>query len=133
MHCIAKYLLKALVAVIILTIPMSIAWEAIFPGRIYFCTDVVGLDYFQPGNWVHGEIDFVEDVTSASSRSMSDPDIIVRGWTTERLWMAWSTMFGASVIVAVLVARFRWLSRSPVSQTQSANKSCVATGDNVAS
>jgi len=125
MHRIAKYLLKVLVAAIILTIPMSIAWEVIFPGRIYLCTDEVGLDYFRPGNWVHAEIEFVEDVASASSRSMSDPDVILRGWTTKRLWMAWSMMFGASVIVATLAARFRWLSRSPPPQNQSANKTLV--------
>ena len=122
MHRIAKYLLKAVVAVIILTIPMSIAWEAFFPGRIYFCTDEVGLDYFHPGNWVHGEIEFVDDVASASSRSMSDPDVILRGWTTERMRMAWSTMLGTSVIIAFLIARFRWRSRSPLPQNQSADK-----------
>ena len=133
MHSITKYLLRAVVAAIILTIPMSMAWEAIFPGRIYFCTDEVGLDYFQPGNWVHGEIEVVDDVASASSRSMGDPDVILRGWTNKHLWMAWSAMFGVSVIIALLVARLRMLTRPTVPQNQSANKSCVATGDNVAS
>ncbi len=122
MHSITKYLLKAVVAAIILTIPMSMAWEAIFPGRIYFCMDEVGFDYLQPGNWVHGEIEVVDDVASASSRPMSDPDVILRGWTTGRLWMTWSMMFGSSVIIALLIARLRWLSRSAAPKNQSANK-----------
>lgn len=111
MHRVTKYLLKAVVAVIIFTIPMSIAWDAFFPGRIYFCRDEVGFGYFQPGNWVHGEPEVVDDVASASSRTMSDSDVILRGWTTERLWKIWSMMFGASGILAVLIARLRWLPR----------------------
>ena len=119
----AKHLLKTVVAVIILTIPMSMTWDAIFPGRIYFCTDDVGLDYLQPGNWVHGEIESVDDVESASSRSMGDPDVILRGWTTERLWMSWSTLFGVSLVIAHLLARLSWIPRSLVPKNQSANKS----------
>jgi hypothetical protein len=59
----------------------------------------VGYDYLQPGNWVHGEFESVDDLESVSSRSMSDPDVILRGWTIERLWMIWCTMFGVSLVI----------------------------------
>ena len=130
MHSIAKDLLKAVVAAIILTIPMSIAWDAIFPGRIYFCTDEVGFDYFQPGDWIHGEFEFVDDVSTASSRAMSNPDVILRGWTTGRLWITWGMMFGSSVIIALLIARFRWLSRLASPKDQPANKPAHPTAGN---
>ena len=103
-----KYLLKAVTAFAVLGITMTIVWDNMFPGRIYYCTDHVGLDYLHPGDWVHGDLEFVEDIAAASSRTMSERDIMLRGWTTERLWLIWGLMFGSSFIVSCLLAGMRW-------------------------
>jgi len=89
---------------------MSIAWQMIFPGRIYYCTDAVGFEFLMPGSWVHGELEIVDDVQKASSRTMSEPDVILRGWTVGRLWMIWSVMFGSTVVMGLFLARMRWVS-----------------------
>ena len=133
MRSIAKYLLKTVFALVLLAIPMSIAWEATFPGKIYYCTDDIGLDYLIPGKWVHGEIEYVDDVSAAMSRLMGEPDVMLRGWSVVRLWLIWSAMFGSSFVVALFIARLRWGAAAPSEEKQSANKPCVATGDNASS
>jgi hypothetical protein len=105
MRNIAKYLLKTAFAWALLAIPMSIAWDSTFPGKIYYCTDEIGLDFLMPGNWVHGEIEYVDDVSAAMSRSMNEPDVLLRGWSVGRLWLIWSAMFGSSLVVALFIAR----------------------------
>ena len=121
MHGPLKHMLKSIVAFVTLTVALSIAWDIVFPGRIYFCTDEVGLDYWQPGSWVHGEVEFVDDVVAASSRNMSESDVMVRGWTIESVWVIWSVMFVSSILVARLLARIRWLRLSFVPRNQSAS------------
>ena len=133
MRNIAKYLLKTAFALALLAIPMSIAWDSSLPGKIYYCTDDVGLDYLIPGDWVHGEIEYVDDVCAAMSRSMSEPDVLLRGWSVGRLWIIWSAMFGSSLVVALYIARLRWFAAAPSEEKQTVNKPCVATGDNVSS
>ena len=104
MRSIAKYLLKTVFALVLLAIPMSIAGDSPFPSTIYYCTDDIGLDYVIPGNWVHGEIEYVDDVSTAMSRSMSEPDVLLRGWSVGRLWLIWSAMFGSSLVLALFMA-----------------------------
>ncbi len=50
------------------------------------------IPYLRPGDWVHGEIEFVDDVPLTLSRTMSDSDVLLRGWTVGRLWMVWAAM-----------------------------------------
>lgn len=130
MRLIAKYLFKTALVVAVLAIPISIAWDSIFPGMIYHCTDDVWLEYLTPGDWVHGEVEYVDDVPSAMDRTMSDPDVLLRGWTVGRLWIVWTAMFGSSLAVGLFVARFRWFSVASDQDNQSANKPLVARGDN---
>jgi hypothetical protein len=130
MRSIAKYLLKTVFALVLLAIPMSIAWDSTFPGKIYYCTDDIGFDYLIPGNWVHGEIEYVDDVGAAMSRSMSEPDVLLRGWSVARLWLIWSVMFGSSLVVALFVARLRWGAAAPNEEKQSANKTLHPTAGN---
>jgi hypothetical protein len=127
---IAKYLIKTALVVGVLAIPSSIAWESIFPGKIYHCTDDVWLEYLTPGDWVHGEIEYVDDVPLAMSRTMSDPDVLLRGWTVGRLWMVWAAMFGSSLALGLFLAKFRWFSAGPDQENQSANKSAHPTAGN---
>ena len=123
MRRIAKYLLKTAVDVCILSILMSFAWDSVFPGKIYYCTDEAGLGYIHPGSWVHGRIEIVDNVPSATSRSMGDPDVMRRGWTVERLWVVWSTMFGVSVVLALTHAKFRWFTKvAPSSKSMRQNR-----------
>jgi hypothetical protein len=103
-----KYLLKAVATFTVLTIAMTIVWDLALPGRIYYCTDHVGMDYLNPGSWVHGDAELVEDVAAASSRSLSGPDIMLRGWTPRRLWLIWGLMVGSSIVVSCLLAGSRW-------------------------
>jgi hypothetical protein len=133
MRSIAKYLLKTVFALVLLAIPMSIVWDSTLPGKIYYCTDDIGLDYLIPGNWVHGEIEYVDDVSAAMSRSMSEPDVLLRGWSVGRLWLIWSAMFGSSLVVALYIARLRRGAAALSEEKQSTNKPCVATGDNASS
>ena len=133
MRGIAKYLLKTAFALALLAIPMSIAWDSTFPGKVYYCTDDIGLDYLIPGNWVHGEIEYVDDVSAATSRSMSEPDVLLLGWSVGRLWLIWSAMFGSSLVLALFIARLRWGAAAPSEEKQSANMPCVATGDHASS
>ena len=130
MRSIAKYLLKTVFALVLLAIPMSIAWDSTFPGKIYYCTDDIGFDYLIPGNWVHGEIEYVDDVSAAMSRSMSEPDVLLRGWSVARLWLIWSAMFGSSLVVALFVARLRWGAAAPNEEKQSAHKPLHPTAGN---
>lgn len=82
--------------VVVLTILMTVVWDMVFPGRVYYCTDHVGFDYLHPGHWVHGEVEIVDEMTDAFTRSMSEPNVMLRGWTMECLWWIWGLMFGSS-------------------------------------
>jgi hypothetical protein len=84
---------------------MTMLWDGVFPGRIYYCTDDAGLGYLRPGSWVHGEVEVVADVRAASSRTMSDPDVILEGWSVPKLWAVWLAMFCSSLAVAAFFAR----------------------------
>ncbi|WP_035612787.1 hypothetical protein [Haloferula sp. BvORR071] len=77
---------------------MAIAWEFIFPGRIYFCTDDVGFGFFTPGEWVHGSIEYVNKIDTL--RSMSEPDVIKAGWSEGGLWIAWWSMLAGAAVFA---------------------------------
>lgn len=87
-----------------LSIPMSVIWEVNFPGKIYHCTDDVGFGYFLPGDWIHGDAESLAEVRSATSRPMSEPDVIREGWSIGKLWLFWSLMFGSSVGLGALGA-----------------------------
>ena len=106
---IAKSAVKFVIAMVLLTVLMTMAWGAIFPGRIYFCTDEVGFDYLSPGNWVHGTPEVVDDVRESSDRDMGQPDVILEGWTVPKIWGVWILMFSTSVALGLFTARLRWL------------------------
>ncbi len=110
MNRVVTYLSKAILVFGSLVILMTIAWDLIFPGRIYYCTDEIGFDFLSPGDWVHGEFDIVSDVAVTTSRTMSEPDVLLEGWTIGSLWMVWGCMFLSSFSLALFLARYRWLS-----------------------
>jgi hypothetical protein len=85
------------------TVIFTMIWGAFVTDRLYNCTDAVGLDYVQPGNWVHGQVAFVRDVRAG--RSMTEPDTIKEGWSRAGLWALWLTFFGCSVVVSALAAQ----------------------------
>lgn len=76
---------------------MTIAWETVFNGRVYQCSDSIGFPGFlMPGRWVHEPIAYVAAVSP--STSMSDPDVIKMGWTVTKLWWAWWGMIAVVVM-----------------------------------
>ncbi len=34
-------------------VAMVVLWKAVLPGKIYHCTDSIGLEFFRPGDWIH--------------------------------------------------------------------------------
>jgi hypothetical protein len=90
----------------LMTIVCASIWGGVIDDHLYHCTDAVGLDYFQPGNWVHGRIEYVKKIDV--HRSMSEPDTIKDGWNVPGLWCLWLGLFGASLAVSHLLARVRF-------------------------
>lgn len=105
---ILKHLLKFVAVFTTLTLVMAIAWDVYFPRKIYYCTDHVGLDYLHPSDWVHGEVEYVDEVAALVTRDMGHPDILLRGWTMDRLWMVWISMFGFSLVVSAILSHCSW-------------------------
>src|SRR5690348_16935789 len=79
----------------------TIAWGAWFPGKLYNCTDAVGFDFLQPGNWVHGN--YVTVVKINPYDSMSMPDSIKEGWSVPKLWLLWWSFVAVSVAISALL------------------------------
>ncbi|BCX47012.1 hypothetical protein HAHE_09200 [Haloferula helveola] len=99
-------ILLAGVFFVALSIPLSIFWDATFPGKVYDCRDDNFFGYITPGSWVHGEIAYVDEIVPEAS--MSEPDVILNGWSTGRLFAVWGWMVGGSAAVAVALS-FRML------------------------
>jgi hypothetical protein len=81
---------------------MTIAWDAIFPGRIYQCSDSAfpDVDFLFPGHWVHEPIAYVDTVNPAPP--MSTHDALLKGWTVTKLWWAWWSMLAFVMITSLL-------------------------------
>lgn len=77
-----------------------VCWDALVMGKLYYCTDEIGLDFLSPGDWVHGEVDSVSQIDS--SVTMSEPDQILVGWSVGRLWVLWGAMFGGSLLLSLV-------------------------------
>ena len=87
----------------LLTTIFSVVWGVFITDSVYNCTDAVGFDYLQPGNWVHSSVAFVKQVRAG--RSMSEPDTIKEGWSVPALWALWVAFFGSSVVASAFLAR----------------------------
>ena len=56
--------------------------------EVYYCTDDIPyVGYFCPGDWVHGDVEFVEEIELQSS--MSEPDLMQSDWSEGKLWPVW--------------------------------------------
>ena len=98
--------LKYVILLITLNIPLAVAWEVVFPGRIYDCTDYTGFGYLTPGKWVHDRIEYVDEVVTG--RPMSEPDTIRLGWSLGGLWGVWLTMLGFSAAASWWLSGDSW-------------------------
>jgi hypothetical protein len=79
---------------------MTIAWEFVFPGRIYHCSDSLGFPGFlMPGRWVHEPIAYVDTVNPTPP--MSTHDAIKKGWSVAKLWWAWWSMLAVVVMTSL--------------------------------
>ena len=104
-----KSIAKFVIVLVVMTVIFSMIWGELITDRLYNCTDAVGFDYLQPGNWVHGQVAFVGHVLAG--RSMSEPDIIKEGWSAAGLWGLWLSFFILSLVASVLLARKAWVPR----------------------
>jgi len=103
----------------LLTIIFTAIWGVFITDNLYNCTDAVGFDYLQPGNWVHDNVAFVNQVRAG--RSMSEPDTIKEGWSVPALWALWLLFFGSSVVASAFLARGLSAARRSAEPTSSPN------------
>ena len=98
--------IKFLLVLIIATIGWTVVWQNTLTGHVYDCTDEVGFDYLSPGDWVHGSIEYVDDIDTA--RGMDVADTLKRGWTVHHLWGIWLTMSTLSIGAALALSKVSW-------------------------
>jgi len=103
---IVKCAAKGVIVMFVMTILCTFVWQEFVTDKLYNCTDPGWLDFLSPGDWVHGQFAIVPIIKRGA---MSDPDTIKAGWSISRLWYLWSSFIAVSVIISVLLARFRWI------------------------
>jgi hypothetical protein len=103
----ASGIVKFLIVFVVMTIGCTIVWDRVIADKLYDCTDAVGFDYWQPGNWIHGKYQSVPKVTHG--RSMSEPDTIKAGWSVTGLWCLWFAFVGGSLVMSFFLAQAPWL------------------------
>ena len=105
MHRALKIVAKFLASLVLMTIGCTAAWEVV-NERLYDCTDALGFDYWQPGNWVHRDVALVQHVVH--HRSMSEPDTIKEGWSVARLWALWYLFVSLSIAASIVLGFMPW-------------------------
>ena len=101
-----KAALKFLMVIALMTVLWTMLWSIALTHKVYDCTDEIGFDYLRPGQWVHGSIEYVEQIDP--NRGMEQADTIKRGWTIDYLWGIWVGMTAMSVALGILFARRGW-------------------------
>jgi hypothetical protein len=96
---------RFLASLVLTTIASTLVWEVV-NERLYDCTDAFGLDYWQPGNWVHRDVALVHHVVH--HRSMSEPDTIKEGWSVTRLSSLWYLFVSVSLAVSIFLGFLPW-------------------------
>lgn len=97
------------ITLLVMTVVSSVVWEVI-GSRLYDCTDECGFGFLSPGTWVH-EFDgrkIINVSTVVHGRSMGEPDAILQGWSTPKLWGLWCLFAGASLCVSIIFALIHW-------------------------
>jgi hypothetical protein len=122
-----KFAVKFCLVMLVASVPLTLAWEWLFPGKIYYSihTDDMFGGYLSPGEWLRGSAMQVSDVSAAAasygqpptdliirmdSGYWKQPELIKRGWSVPILWGVWLIMFGASSALGVAGARLHWAS-----------------------
>ena len=107
-----KSLFKFGICMFLLTIVCTLIWGQLVDGRLYNCTDSLPWGFLSPGDWVHNftghMIRTLPEVVPDGD--MSHPDTIKAGWSVERLWLLWFSVFGVSVVISAGLARLNWFS-----------------------
>ena len=98
----AKFILTLAVS----QIACAILWQTLITEHLYDCTDGGVVDFWAPGDWVHGNVVVVPHIMPP--HSMSEPDTIKAGWSGTRLWYLWWAMMVGSLIFSYLIALQRW-------------------------
>ena len=105
-----QWLAKCVVAMIATTLILTVVWEYT-AADLYDCTDDgFPPGYLEPGDWVHSwdshPVMTVPHIVHG--RPMSEPDTIKNGWSPERLWHLWYSLFFTSLAVSIIVASLPW-------------------------
>jgi len=103
---------KFVIVMVMMTVACTVIWGTFVTDKLYNCTDAVGFDYLQPGNWVHGRVAYVPHIVA--SNTMTEPDTIKQGWSLASLWCLWILFFAVSVLVSVFFARKTWIQSQSV-------------------
>jgi hypothetical protein len=90
----------------------TIFWSNFVDGKLYNCTDAVGFDFLQPGNWIHGAYVTVTKINPADPMNM--PDSVKQGWSVPKLWLLWWSFVVASVVASASLASLLFWWRKPI-------------------
>jgi hypothetical protein len=96
------------IALVLMLLACTAAWDACVNDRIYNCTDGGTLDFLFPGHWVHNPV-VVHQIVGG--RSISEPDQIKEGWSPVKLWCLWVSFMVAAVGASGCLAFVPWLGR----------------------
>jgi hypothetical protein len=99
---------KLIVALALMAVVCTLAWDGLVNGKLYDCTDGGSLDFWFVGDWVHHPITVQHVVTG---RSTNEPDTIQAGWSVGRLRLLWWSFVAVSLIVSFACACISWLPR----------------------
>jgi hypothetical protein len=107
---VTKFVISAVifvVAMIVMTIVCTVAWETCLAGKVYVNTDDGdGGGYPSAGNWVGNDEGFpivlVKQMMPVNS--MGDPDELKIGWSVGRLRVVSRIFFGISLLVSIWLA-----------------------------
>ncbi|MEI9999237.1 MAG: hypothetical protein WDO13_08705 [Verrucomicrobiota bacterium] len=97
---------------VVLSVINEVIWEVFVNETVYDLTDPVGFGYLIPYlNWPGGAWPVVVVKHVVADRPIGDPDMMLQGWSIARLWSLWATLLAASLILSLLLTRFRWSRR----------------------
>lgn len=81
-----------LVSLFVCTVWCVLFWDWFVAEKIYHCTDAVGLEFLQPGDWCH----------------LAQGDTLRPGWSIAGLWALWIALASGSLVASGLISIYLW-------------------------
>jgi hypothetical protein len=105
--------IKFVVALLMMAIVCTIAWQEVVVEYLYDNTDdnLAGfLGPFYGDFWIgQGGFPVVSVQHVVHGRSMSDPDEIKEGWSIPKLFCLWLFFVSISVVISAMLAQIPWI------------------------